>query len=325
MCGREISRREFLGKVAGGAFVASLLGTGTVSCSRQHQLRSTMPMRVLGRTGHHVSILAFGAGSQFLKNPDGEWEPLVEKAIELGINLFDTASTYQWSASKSSEERLGEILSRHRDQVLISTKFQSRDPDQARREFERSLRRLRTDHVDFLLIHSIEPDEDLRAIANRLYPWMLRVKEQGLCRFIGFSSMNSAEKSRELLARLDFDVVLLAFNPTRYGNFADIVLPIAREKNVGVLGMKILRDLVGTAATAKELLYYAWDLEGLTSAVVGHFGMKTLLENVSLALQYTRRQAEAINPSELECRLAPFAGPHALCWARTDYVDGCVC
>jgi aryl-alcohol dehydrogenase-like predicted oxidoreductase len=259
-----------------------------------------------------------------LRNDDGDWEPLLERAVQLGINLFDTSYTYQWKASMTSEERFGRILPAYRDRIILSTKFNSRDADGARREFEKSLSRLKTDHVDILMIHSIEESEDLGALERGPYREMVKLKEQGMARFIGFSSMNSAGKSRELLERLDLDVALLAMNPTKYGNFAETALPAARAKNVGAIAMKVMRDIVGTAATAGELLRYAWTQKGVATAVVGHYGMQVLEENVRLAREFGEAP-RAPDRTALERRLAPLAGPHRLCWARPDYFDGMVC
>ena len=80
------------------------------------------------------------------------------------------------------------------------------------------------------------------------------MKEEGLTRFIGFSSMNSAEKSRDLIRRFDVDVCIIAMNPTQYGSFAQVALPAAREKNVGVFAMKVMRNIVGKEATEARFL-----------------------------------------------------------------------
>ena len=147
---KRISRREFIHYSAAGLAVASASGM-VGGCAEGP---SPLPTQTLGATGVEVSMLAFGGGSQFLLNEDGEWERMLERALELGVNYFDTCSTYQWGASLSSEERFGEILSPLRDRVLLATKFESRDPVEAMREFDQSLQRMKTDYVDFLMIHN---------------------------------------------------------------------------------------------------------------------------------------------------------------------------
>lgn len=322
----QISRRKFLHQSSVGVAAVSALGIIN-SCSKKTETTTDIPMptRVLGKTGLQVSQLAFGGGSQFLKNKDGAWEPLLERAIKLGINYFDTSCDYKWSASMSSEERYGMILPKYRDQVIISTKFSKRDVKEAMQQIETSLKRMKIDHVDILMLHSVEPSEDLDAFEKGMYPQMMKLKEQGVTKFIGFSSMNSAEKSRDMIERFDLDVALLAMNPTKYGNFAQVALPAARRKNMGVLAMKVMRDVVGKKATPNELIQYALTQEGVSTACIGHFGMQVLEQNAQIVKDLATTKHAQIDRRELEARLAPLAGPHALCWARPDYYDGMVC
>lgn len=319
---KSLTRREFIQYSAAGLAAASATCAVT-GCSEAQAL--TMPTRTLGATGLEVSALSFGGGSQFLANGDGDWEVMLERAVSLGINLFDTSSSYQWDAGMSSEERFGEVLSPIRDQLLISTKFDSRDPSEAMREFDRSLERMKTDYVDVLFIHAIVPSDDIAALDTGVYAMLRRLKEEGTVRFTGFSSMDSAERSREAIEQLEFDVALLAMNATGYGDFVTETLPAARAKNVGVLAMKVMRDLVGQSATSEELLAYAMSLEGVATALIGHHGMATLEENVRIVQATASGDGPAMAGSErrrLESRLAHLAGPHALCWARPGYVDG---
>ena len=314
----SISRRSFLRQ--SGAGITALAAAGCIPLPAAGK----MPMRTFGRTGLNVSLLAFGGGSQFLLAKDGEWEPLLEHAVVSGINLFDTSSGYQWKSSKTSEERFGEILPRYRKSIYVSTKFESRDPEKARKEFERSLQRMKMDYVDFTLIHSIEASEDIAALDKGVYGMMMKLKDEKLTRFVGFSSMNSAAKSKELLETLDVDIAILAMNPTKYGDFAKVALPVARQKKVGVVAMKLMRDIVEQGAKPGELLYYAWTLPGVASSVVGHVKMSQLEENLRHAQSFSSDKAAAFNRHELEMRLSHLAGPHALCWARAGYHDGAI-
>jgi aryl-alcohol dehydrogenase-like predicted oxidoreductase len=320
----NLTRRDFIKSSAIGIAAAStpvIFG----SCEKT-EVVNKMPTRVLGKTGLTVSVLSFGGGSQFIKNADGLWEQMLEHAVNSGINYFDTATEYSYKGSKlHSEERFGEILSAYRDKVIISTKFNSRNVDGMMEEFEASLSRLKTDYVDVLMIHSIEKSEDIAGVESGIYKRMQQLKDSGAVRFIGFSSMNSSEKSKEMIEKLDPDVSILAMNPTQYGDFAKIALPSAREKNTGIIAMKLMRNLVGqNGATAKELITYALTQPGVASAVIGHVGMETLEENIQLVKEVVNNSNVMANfdRNELEQRLAPFAGPHTLCWARPDYYDG---
>ncbi len=315
---KDISRRDFI-KFASTA-LASLPGLVSVtSCSDKGAFSTyeeTIPKRTLGNTGLEVSMLSFGGGSQFLKNPDGKWEPLLQRAINLGINYFDTSSNY------GTEERYGELLSPIRDQVIIATKFDSRSVEGMKNEFEGSLNCLKTDYVDILMIHSITDNDDVDIIAQGVYKEMLRLKQEGTVRFIGFSSMNSAQRSKELIEKLDFDVALLAINAIRYGDFDDLALPSAVKKNMGVIAMKVMKDVVGQWATAEELLRYTLDQDGVCSALIGHYGMGILEENVELVKSFVTTTGIACENRRLEKRLRPLADPYVLRWARPDYVDG---
>ena len=281
---KTITRRDFMKRTSAGVALAST--AGLAACTQQKVESDILPTRVLGKTGANVCQLTFGGGSQFLKNKDGEWEPILQRALDMGVNVFDTASSYQWAASMSSEERFGLMLPAYRDKVMIMTKFDSRNPDEAMKEIEQSLTRMKTDYIDFLLLHSIEKSEDLDAFGDTIYPMLMKLKEEGVAKYIGFSSMNSAEKSKELIERYDIDACILAINATKYGSFAPVALPAAREKNVGVFAMKVMRDVVGTEATSEELMDYALGQDGVASACIGHFRMETLEDNARVIKEF---------------------------------------
>ncbi|MBD3174956.1 MAG: hypothetical protein GF320_07235, partial [Armatimonadia bacterium] len=281
------------------------------------------PKRPFGSTGEDVSLLTFGGGSQFLANPDGVWEPMLERALEAGVTLFDTAPNYVSAESTlTSQERFGKILPPHRDRILISSKFEARDAQGALRQLDESLAALKTDHLDVWFFHAVTDQDDLDAFEAGPYKEMARLKDEGVIRFMGFSSMDSAEKSRQILERLDMDVALLALNATRHGAFVEHALPAAAERGVAVMAMKVVRDLVGPDASPKELLHYAWGLDGVSTALIGHAGMDVFEQNLELAATYRDGEMDEARASDLERRMARYRGPHALCWARPDYVDG---
>ena len=330
---KELKRREFIATTMKGAAVLTATGLAS-SCSLfSDREKVQIPRRPLGKTGMNVSILSFGGGSQFLRNENGEWEKHLVKAVESGINLFDTAPNYTVATHSggekalSSEERFGEILPPYRNKIHIITKLDpgkdgKRHPELAVKSVEGSLKRLQTDYIDILLIHAVNDKDSVGEIEQGVYREMIKMKDEGMIKHIGFSSMDSAERSKELLENLDFDVVLLAMNPTGYRNYAEIALPVARQKGVGVIAIKVVRDLIGPDATARELLEYAWTTNHVSSALIGHYGMKTLKENIKLAMDYGKNNPVSLDMQELESRLASYAGPHALCWARPGYEDG---
>src|SRR5947209_6069477 len=149
----DVSRREFLHAAAGAAVVAPSLGAGAVA---------KLPTRTLGRTGIEVSILGFGSGSRFLmyEREDKALEAL-SRALDLGITYIDTAHSY---GDGKSEERVGKLMPGRRKRITLATKLSARTADDARRQIETSLKRLKTDHLDALHIHALSGPEDLAAI-----------------------------------------------------------------------------------------------------------------------------------------------------------------
>lgn len=324
---KNISRRKFIGdSVKGAALVGATGALGSNPLYAGPLTRRKMPVRILGKTGVEVSTLSFGGGSQFQKNGNGVWEKMLEEAIASGVNLFDTSPSY--SNFKKSEdevgpnERFAAILSPVRDQVLISTKVETRNPKEVRDELKATLSTLNTEYVDILMIHALNDKDDIGEIEKGIYREMQAIQKDGLARFIGFSSMSSAERSREMLEKVEVDVALLALNPTHWGGYAELALPAAIKQNTGVLGMKVMRNLAGELASPKELFNYALSLDGVASLVVGHIGNKQFKENIKLAHNFESTEISPFEHLALEKRLAPYAGPHQLCWARPDYTDG---
>ena len=334
----SISRRTFIQQ---GSLAAGTLAAGSTlisSCSAEKSkpedndnsdelqpLSGSIPTRKFGKIGENVGILGYGGGSQFMKMPDGEWEPHMELALKSGINYFDTATSYGADAEKPSESRFSEILPPHRDKIILLTKIHERDPDKAKKEFEESLKRLKTDYVDILLIHAITEDDKLSDIAEGNYKLLEQFKAEKMVRNIGFSSMDSAERSRELIEQLDFDVTLLAMNPTNYGNFIDVALPAARKKNLGTIAMKVMRDIVNDYAGPKELLEYAWEKQGVHTAVVSMTGMDPLKQNIEIASNYKEGSQSSKLGYDLEKRLSPLAESQHLVYSKPGYYDGMIC
>jgi uncharacterized protein len=329
---KNYSRRDFISTSAKGAAIISAAGIINPYSLYAGGKSDQIPKRMLGKTGMDVSILSFGGGSQFLKNEDGVWEKQLEKALDKGVNLFDTASQYTLgnyfkggevkNSVDSSEARFGEILPAYRNKVYISTKFDEREPGLLKKSVEGSLKRLKTDYIDILLMHAVSDKDDVAYIEKGVYKEMMDLKNQGIVKAIGFSSMDSAERSRDFIQALDFDVAMLAINPTQYRSYASVAMPAAKEKGIGVIAIKVLRGLVGKDASPKELFEYVWTENGVNSAMIGHVGMKLLNENIKQAISYGKAMQANIDRKELESRLASYAGPHALVWARPGYIDG---
>jgi predicted aldo/keto reductase-like oxidoreductase len=324
---KHFTRRTFL-KTSSTAAVAVTAGGLLAKCTTNNTMigKNGMPLRTFGKTGEKLSILGYGCGSQFMKMPDGEWEPHLQHAFDSGINYFDTASTYGQNDPVSSEERLGTFLPTVRRDVFLLTKIHERDPEKAKAEFERSLSRMKTDHVDALLIHAIRPEDELSKIEAGVYKLVSDLKAQKMVKYIGFSSMDSAERSKQLIENLDFDLTLLAMNATQYGDFVQVALPAARAANLGVISMKIMRNIIDKGvANADELLQYNWELPGVAVNLVSQTGMEPLKQNLEIAKKYGQKRAARVERKDLESRVAHLNNKGNFDWQQPGYYDGLVC
>jgi aryl-alcohol dehydrogenase-like predicted oxidoreductase len=194
--------------------------------------------RRLGRTDFMASDISFG--SSRIENVD-----VAKRALERGVNYFDTAPDY---ARFGSEEVLGEALRGRRHDVFLATKFCTADghlPDNTPvpeiiRAIEGSLRRLKTDYVDLIHIHSVANTR--RLFAENIHEAFERMKEQGKARFLGMSS-HAPQLETVANAAIDsgrFDVLMLAYHHGMWPQHAAIV-DRAHDKDVGVVAMKTLK------------------------------------------------------------------------------------
>ena len=155
-----------------------------------------MHYRTLGKSGIRVSLASYGAGgpSQFGKAAGlsaRQRRDLIARAIDLGINLFDTAANYG-----DSEIWLGEALTEiPRDAYLVATKWSWKQPggelpsaDSLTASVERSLQRFHTDVIDIMQIHGVTP-EVYEDVTDRYAPTLSKLKEQGKVRLIGVTEM----------------------------------------------------------------------------------------------------------------------------------------
>lgn len=196
-----------------------------------------MEKRVLGRTGERLSVIGFGGIVAQDASP-AEAVEYVNRAIGRGINYFDVAPTYG-----HAEERLGPALEPYRDQVFLACKTGQRLARDADAELNRSLERLKTDHLDLYQFHgvcSVEQADQILAPGGALETF-ITARERGLIRHIGFSA-HSEDAAIRLLDAFPFDSVLLPVNIFcwRDGAFGPRVCEKAIEKGAGILALKAL-------------------------------------------------------------------------------------
>ena len=203
-----------------------------------------MRYRALGKTGLKVSEL--GMGGLFVSSYGAERREArraVRRALELGVNYVDTAPGYL-----DSEEVLGWALEGVEQPYILSTKlggrprpFAPQDRDAVRRSVEESLRLLKRDTIDLLLIH--EPDRpgqydwfsDWEHFHGPVTELLAELKAEGIVRFTGLGG-TTAYTLAHIIATGEYDVVLTAFNYSLLWQEARIaVLPEAKKQGMGVI------------------------------------------------------------------------------------------
>jgi uncharacterized protein len=182
-----------------------------------------MKYRLLGRTGLRVSEIGFGGAPAGLRNYLGRWDPAqpeaarrveeaIERAVERGINYFDTAPGY---GDGLSEEMFGRALKPHRDSVVIATKIRGSDLPALRQSLELSLERLQTDHVDVLQYHGTwynESEVEQILKPDGVLAGLQALRAAGLTSYIGFTSEGANGPVSRLIATGEFDVVQICYN-----------------------------------------------------------------------------------------------------------------
>jgi aryl-alcohol dehydrogenase-like predicted oxidoreductase len=209
-----------------------------------------MEYTTLGKTGLNVSVVGLGCGGPSrlgLRDNAGSQEHaigIVRQAIDLGINLIDTAESY------GTERIVGKAIAGiPRDRLVISTKktlpeARHRHPeDEIKRGLEQSLKDLGIDYIDVYHLHGVEP-KDYDFARERLMPAMRRLREQGKIRFIGVTEGFVQDPSHQMLEQSLkedlWDVVMVGFNLLN-PSARRTVFPITQGKRVGVLNMFAVR------------------------------------------------------------------------------------
>jgi hypothetical protein len=287
---KDLSRRKFLGSLAiGSAAGASfpLLKNLAAAAEGTHLL----PHRTLGKTGASVSILAFGCGSRFLMYEDEDKAvSVLNHALDLGIDYVDTAYAY---GDGKSETRVGKVMATRRKEVWLATKIPDRTRDGFLERLEGSLKRLQTDHVDLVHIHSLGHADDLAKIEapDGALKGLLEAKEQKMARFIGMTSHTDGSVLAQAIERHPLDCTQMALNPSGNGEFEKTALVAANKKGLGIIAMKVYGQefLIGQEAgktDARSLLRFAMSLP-VTAAVAGMPKVEMLEQNVEVARSFS--------------------------------------
>ena len=304
---QKVTRREFLGTSSLAMGAVAAMPTLPPTLAKDPALGAKLPHRTLGRTGRSVSILAFGCGSRFLLYPEEQASAVLNQAIDSGIDYFDTAVDY---GDGESERRIGRVMATRRKQVFLATKIpgRSRTRDAALKEVEESLKRLQTDHLDLVHLHSLGDASDLAKIEAKdgAIHALYELREQRVARFIGMTSHTDGAVMAQAIERNDLDCVQMAMNPARAARFEELALPAANKKNLGVILMKVTGQdklMLDGGADAASLLHYAWSLP-VSTVVCGMPKLEFLQANLASARAY----ATPLPPGEMERLRQQLAG-----------------
>uniref|UniRef100_A0A832MJ53 Aldo/keto reductase n=1 Tax=Eiseniibacteriota bacterium TaxID=2212470 RepID=A0A832MJ53_UNCEI len=269
-----------------------------------------MPLRPLGRTGHRVRLFSLG-GQATLEKPGTEEESLriIHRALDLGVNYIDTARRY---GQGISEGYIGRVMKTRRREAFLASKTRDRTYDGSMRSLEESLAALQTDRLDLWQLHNVMTDEDLDRIFAKdgAIRALEKAREQKLTRFVGITGHYDPFVLRRGIERYPFDTILMALNAAdrHRASFIEHLLPVAVEKRMGVIGMKIpargrmFRD--GGITSMKDAMSYVLTLP-VSTVIVGLSTLEELEENVRIAREF--RPLEPAESARLEALAKPYA------------------
>jgi aryl-alcohol dehydrogenase-like predicted oxidoreductase len=315
------NRRTFLKTT--GALTAAVIGSATLPrlsaetapAPSDSSPAASMPTRNLGKTGYKVGIFSLG-GQAALEHPHNEDAAvaIIEKALDLGVNYIDTSSIYG-GPERWSEQYVGKVMKARRNQAFLATKTKERSREGSMRMLETSLKLLQTDHIDLWQLHDIGTESDIDEIFAKggAMEALLAARDQKIVRYLGITGHYRPDALIEAIHRHPFDAILMAVNaadPHHY-SFSEQLLPLAVEKQMGIIGMKVpargrilstwtppsleqqkhMWEGMVPAPTAgtlnmRQAMYYSLSLP-VSTVIIGCDSTAQLEENVQLAREFT--------------------------------------
>ena len=222
-----------------------------------------MEMRKFGRTGQMVSVLGYGAGAVgglLVRGDAKDRERSVARALELGINYFDTAAIY---GNGESERTLGPILTKLGARVMLGTKVRITTDQRGdvagaiAASMDASLRRLGRESVDLFQLHDPvtqdgkDPAYTISSMLDVAVPALRKLQEQGKTRWIGITALGDTDALKTVLDSGAFDTAQCVYNllnpsgvspmpPTLQGHDFGGMIRHAQQRGVGTIGIRIL-------------------------------------------------------------------------------------
>jgi len=300
-------RRDFLRLLAAttGSVLVAPRVLGQSASAPSDKLGQTLPLRKLGATGAQVTMLGLG-GSHFGAFSEADAEKVLEATLEGGIRFFDTAESYQ---NGGSEERIGKlVVPKYREHVFLMSKSTGVDARTAQAHLEGTLRRMKTDYLDLWQIHSLTTPEDTdKRLDNGVLDVVLKAKEQGKAKYIGFTGHRSPAANMRMLERTDVlqtcQMPINVLDPS-FNSFITGVLPTLLERNMSVLAMKTLSNgaflkpqrargdkpaagpVIPDRISVEQALHFVWSLP--VSVLISRPNtLDQLKENIAIARRFT--------------------------------------
>src|SRR5580700_1753030 len=318
---KSSNRRTFL--KAGGFMTAAALGSAALPDIARAQpapasnpaTTNAMPTRNLGKTGYKVGIFSLGGQAALEKsNNEAVAVPIIERALDIGVNYIDTSSIYG-GPERWSEQYVGKVMKHRRSEAFLATKTKERTRDGSMRMIETSLKLLQTDHVDLWQLHDIGTMTDINEIFAKggAMEALLEARDQKIVRYLGITGHYRPDALIEAIHRFPFDTILMAVNAAdpHHFSFSERLLPLAVEKQMGIIGMKVpargrilstwtpppieqqkhswegmvLAPTPGTL-DMRQAMYYSLSLP-VSTVIIGCDSIAQLEQNVQLARDFT--------------------------------------
>lgn len=261
-----------------------------------------MEYRRFGRTEMDVSIVGLGTGGASRLGlaygaTDDEARSVVRRGFDLGINYFDTAENYR------NEHILGDVLSSHRNEVVISSKvgpvladLSFRSAEGLRRSVEQSLTNLKTDFIDVYHLHRLTERSHDHGITV-LVPQMVKLQEEGKIRYLAVSESSGSDVEHKMLRRAlndkVWDVIMTSFNLFNQ-SARTRVFSKAIEDDIAVEIMASARSQFSRPEFLAEKLQRLVEAEEVDSQVV----------NIADPLDFLRADGQEISAAEASYRFA---------------------
>ena len=272
-----------------------------------------MQTRLFGKTGEEFPILSLGCQRIVEAHGCSEREAvkILNTAIDRGIRYFDTA----WLYSKGeSESRVGLVAKDRRGEMWIATKAWDRTRDEALKQLDESLRRLQTDYVNEWRMHDVKSFDDLDACFAKggVMEAMVQARADGRINHISLSGHTNPQVQIEALRRFDFDSVLVAASVLDHFiySFAEEFLPVAVEKGVATIGMKVFA-FGKLGHVYDRALRYTLGL-ALSTIIVGCSSMEELEKDLEVAESFVPLSDE--ERLELFAEIMPLVKPANMAW-----------